>query len=79
MEGIRSLLMFKFSVLMRGFFGGALLDAQTPPPSMKICCKNDNGSYKTFVEGARVKRLNERKRPCQRSPEPIAFVGSTTS
>lgn len=36
-------------------------------------------SYQTIVEGAKVKRINERKSPCQRSPEQIEFGGSTSS
>jgi len=30
-------------------------------------------SYQTFVEGAEVQRLNERKCPCRRSLEQIAL------
>ena len=36
-------------------------------------------SYQTFVEGAKVKRLNERESPCQRSARQIEFGGSTSS
>lgn len=36
-------------------------------------------SYQTFVEGANVKRLNQRMRPWQRSSELITFGGSTSS
>ena len=36
-------------------------------------------SYQTFVEGAKVKRLNERGSPCQRSPREIVSVGSMSS
>lgn len=42
-------------------------------PTLVSFFRGEVWSYQTFVEGVKVKRLNERKCPCQRSREEITF------
>ncbi len=44
-----------------------------------LWARDADWSYQTFVEGAKVKCLNERKSPCQRSSRLTEFGGSTSS